>query len=75
MKLKFRAKFEKGVLKPLEPVELREGVVVKITVEETEDDKPRVVEETFGLVKRIRPSLTPEDVWRVIEEIEDEDIL
>ena len=29
----------------------------------------------MGLAKRIRPSITPEDVRRIIEEIEDEDIL
>ena len=74
MKLRLRARFEKGVLKPLEPVRLREGAVVEVTVEETESEKLKTVEETFGLAKRIRSSLTREDVWRVIEEIEDEDM-
>ncbi len=74
MKIRLRARFEKGVLKPLEPVRLREGAVVEVIVEETENEKLRAIEETFGLAKRIRPSLTREDVWRVIEEIEDEDM-
>ena len=42
-----RARYEKGVLKPLEPVEFREGEEVLVRVERLEDRK-RIVEEYYG---------------------------
>jgi len=42
-----RAKYEKGVLKPLEPVELKEGEEVIIRIERLEERR-KIVEEFYG---------------------------
>ena len=42
-----RAKYEKGVLKPLEPVELEEGEEVLIRIEKLEDRR-KIVDEFYG---------------------------
>lgn len=42
-----RARYEKGVLKPLEPLELREGEEVLIRIERSRD-RERIVEELYG---------------------------
>ncbi|MEM0047958.1 MAG: antitoxin family protein [Ignisphaera sp.] len=42
-----RARYEKGVLKPLEPLELSDGEVVLVRVERIED-REKVVEEFYG---------------------------
>ena len=42
-----RARYEKGVLKLLEPVDLREGEEVLVRVERIEDRK-KIVEEYYG---------------------------
>ena len=42
-----KARYEKGVLKPLEPVELKEGEEVLIKIERLEDRK-RIVEKFYG---------------------------
>lgn len=62
-----RARYEDGVLKPLEPIELREGEEVQLIVV-----RSRVSDRLYGAAKRRRPGLTREDLLRVIEEIEDE---
>ncbi len=66
-----RARYENGVLKPLEKLDLEEGEEVIVRIERVED---RVVERLWGIAKRRRPSLTKEEFLRVLEEIEDEDI-
>ncbi len=42
-----RARYEKGVLRLLEPLELREGEVVLVRVERAEERR-RIVEEFYG---------------------------
>ena len=62
-----RARYEGGVLKPLEPLELdlEEGEILLITVR-----KP--VDELFGILRKRNPRVSLKDVERVIEEVEDE---
>lgn len=65
-----RARYEKGVLRLLDPVDLREGEEIQVVI------KPRrgIVEKYYGIAKKRRPGLSKEDLERVLEEIEDEDI-
>ena len=42
-----RARYEKGVLKPLEPLELREGEEVLVRIERPADRR-RVIEKFYG---------------------------
>jgi len=58
-----RVKYENGVLKPLESLDLEEGEVLLVSIE-----KP--VGELFGVLKRRNPRVRPEDVEKVIEEVE-----
>ena len=58
-----RVRYENGVLKPLEPLDLEEGEVLLVLIK-----KP--VGELFGVLKRRNPRVRPEDVERVIEEVE-----
>ena len=60
-----RVKYEKGVLKPLEPLDLEEGEVLIVSIK-----KP--VSTLFGILRKRNPSITPEDVDRIIEEVENE---
>ncbi len=66
-----RARFEKGMLRPLEPLNLRDGEEVVITINEQEAG---VAEKLYGIAKRRRPGITREEFARVLEELEDEDI-
>ena len=63
-----RVKYEKGVLKPLEKLELEEGEEVEVIIR-------RRPSQVFGVLLRRRPELKPEEVDRIIEEIEDEGVL
>lgn len=65
-----RAKYEKGVLKPLEPVDLREGEEVQIVIKPSE----LIAERFYGIAKKHRPDLKREEFLEVLEEIEDESI-
>ncbi len=58
-----RVRYEEGVLKPLEPLDLEEGEVLVVSIR-----KP--VEELFGVLRKRNPRVKPEDVERVIEEVE-----
>ena len=58
-----RVRYEDGVLKPLEPLDLEEGEILLVTIK-----KP--VRELFGVLRRRNPRVGPEDVERVIEEVE-----
>ena len=58
-----RVKYENGVLKPLEPLDLEEGEVLLVSI-----SKP--VRGLFGVLKKRNPQVRPEDVERVIEEVE-----
>jgi len=42
-----KARYEKGVLKPLEPVQLREGEEVLVRIERLKDRR-RIVDEFYG---------------------------
>ena len=59
-----RAVYEKGVIKPLEPLNLREGEVILVAIQ-------RPVRELFGILRKRNPRVRPEDVERVIEEVKD----
>jgi len=63
-----RARYENGVLRPLEKLDLEEGEEVTVLIR-------RSPVRVFGILLRRRPSLKPEDVDRVIEEIENEGVL
>jgi len=63
-----RARYENGVLKPLEKLDLREGEEVEVVIR-------RSTIRVFGSLLRRRPDLKLEDVDKVIEEIENESIL
>jgi len=56
-------KYEDGVLKPLEPLDLEEGEVLLVLIK-----KP--VTKLFGVIKKRNPRIKPEDVEKVIEEVE-----
>ncbi len=60
-----RVKYENGVLKPLEPLDLEEGEVLLVSIK-----KP--VKELFGILKKRNPRVKPEDIERIIEEVADE---
>ena len=59
------------MLRPLEPLNLRDGEEVVITINEQEAG---VAEKLYGIAKRRRPGITREEFARVLEELEDEDI-
>lgn len=63
-----RVRYENGVLKPLEKLELKEGEEVEVVIRR----RPSLV---FGALLRRRPGLKPEEADKVIEEIEDEGVL
>ena len=63
-----RVRYEKGVLKPLEKLELEEGEEVEVVIR-------RRPSQVFSVLLRRRPELRPEEVNRIIEEIEDEGVL
>ncbi len=63
-----RAKYERGVLKPLEPLNLEEGEEVQIVIQPSES----VAEKFYGIVRKHKPSLRKEEFLEVLEEVEDE---
>jgi predicted DNA-binding antitoxin AbrB/MazE fold protein len=63
-----KVKYENGVLKPLEPVDLEEGEVVQIIIKPSGS----VAERFYGIAKKHRPDLRREEFLEVLEEIEDE---
>ena len=63
-----RAKYEKGVLRPLEPLNLGEGEEVQIVIQPSES----VAEKFYGIAKKHRPDLDREEFLEVLEEVEDE---
>lgn len=60
-----RVKYEDGVLKPLEPLDLEEGEVLLVSIR-------RSVRELFEILRKRNPRVKPGDVERIIEEVEDE---
>ena len=63
-----RVKYEKGVLKPLEPLNLEEGEEVQIIIQPSES----VAEKLYGIARKHRPNLGKEEFLEVLEEVEDE---
>ncbi len=63
-----RARYENGVLKPLEKLDLEEGEEVTVFIR-------RSTARVFGILLHRRHDLKPEDIDRVIEEIESEGVL
>ena len=63
-----RARYENGVLKPLEKLDLKDGEEVEVVIRRSSVN-------VFGVLLRRRPDLKPEDVDKVIEELENESVL
>ncbi len=63
-----RVKYEKGVLKPLEPLNLEEGEEVQIIIQPSES----VAEKFYGIARKHKPDLGREEFLEVLEEVEDE---
>ncbi len=63
-----RVRYEKGVLKPLEPLNLEEGEEVQIVIQPSGS----IAEKFYGIAKKHRPDLGREEFMRVLEEVEDE---
>lgn len=63
-----RARYENGVLRPLEELDLKEGDEVEIIIRKSPS-------QVFGILLRRRPDIKPEDVDKIIEEIESEGVL
>ena len=61
MALKLRAEYTNGSLKPLEPLELPEGTVVVIYIEE-ERTKSKERHSVLDIAERIHQS-APEEIW------------
>ena len=64
-----RARYEKGVFKPLEPVDLEEGEEVQIVIRPSES----IADKFYGIARKHRPDIKREELLEVLEEIEDED--
>jgi len=63
-----RVRYEKGVFKPLEPVDLKEGEEVQIIIRSSES----IADKFYGIVRKRRPDIKREEFLGVLEEIEDE---
>jgi len=66
-----RVRYENGVLKPLEPLEMKEGEVMQVILKTS---KESIARKLYGIAKKRRPELTENEFSEVIEEIENEDI-
>jgi len=63
-----RVRYEKGVFKPLEPVDLKEGEGVQMVIRSIE----LIADKFYGIVRKHRPDIKREEFLGVLEEIEDE---
>ena len=61
MSLRLRAEYTNGSLKPLVPLDLKEGTVVTLYIEEQDQNK-RQVHSALATADRIRQS-APADIW------------
>ncbi len=66
-----RVRYENGVLKPLEPLDMQEGGEVVAVLKR---DESFIAQKFYGVAKRRRPQLSGEFL-KVLEKIENEDIL
>lgn len=64
-------KYENGVLKPLEPLDIEEGEEVQIILKA---GRGSLTQRFYGIAKKRRPGLTKGEFLRILEEIENEDI-
>ncbi len=67
-----RVRYEKGVLKPLEPIELEEGEEAQVIVMKAGKDS--TARRFYGIVKRHTPWLSRDEFLEMIEGIENEDV-
>jgi len=67
-----RVRYENGVLKPLEPIELEEGEEAQVIVMKTGKDS--IARRFYGIAKKRKPGLSRDELLEIIEEIENEDI-
>ncbi len=65
-----RVRYENGVLKPLEHLDIREGEELQVILKTSEGS---IARKFYGILKKRRPELTREEFLEVIEEIENED--
>ena len=65
-----RVRYEKGVLKPLEPLDLEEGEDVQIVIQPSGS----IAEKFYGIARKHRPDLGREEFLEVLNEVEDEDL-
>jgi len=61
-----RVRYEGGVLKPLAPLELKEGAELVLEVKEVSDDKG--VRKFFGIIKTGEESLREDDYYEYVAE-------
>ena len=61
MALRLTAEYINGSLKPLEPLDLKEGTVVTLYIEEQDQNK-RQVHSALAIADRVRES-APADLW------------
>ena len=66
-----RVRYENGVFKPLEHVELEEGEEAEVILKTSGSS---LAQKLYGIAKKRRPGLTKDEFLEVIEEIENEDI-
>lgn len=59
-----RARYERGVLKPLEPIDLREGAEVRIKVMESVREKLKDIVGILGESSEEELNRYLEEVWR-----------
>ena len=64
-----RVRYENGVLKPLEQLDVKEGEELQVILKV---DEKSVARRLYGVLKRRRPELTKREFLEVIEEIENE---
>jgi len=63
-----RVKYEKGVLKPLEPLNLKEGEELQIVIQPSGS----IAEKFYGIARKHKPNLGKEELLEILEEVEDE---
>jgi predicted DNA-binding antitoxin AbrB/MazE fold protein len=63
-----RVRYERGVLKPLEPLDLEEGEEVQVVIQSVES----IAEKFYGIARKHRAELDKEEFLEVLEAIEDE---
>ena len=60
-----RVRYEKGVLKPLEPLELREGEEIRVRIEESIREKLKGLIGVLGESSEVELRKYLEEAWRL----------